>query len=246
MRFHPVADAPAPDARHPKPGVAKRLRAAILFLLDLRRSRLAMAIREHAHSAFAVEALAHFLAGLEKRNALLLDGDVRPGARITPGAGRPVLDRESAEAAQLDAIAAGERGDDLAQDGIDDVLDVALIEMRVLRRDTLDELGFDHRIAAPGRRRLAIPRRRNGPPDTPLAQFALEGCQRAKRPSRLTRSSACTVPESASARASEPSPTASSALAAARCRKERSLKRGRSCQSMMRSLGSMLFSLASQ
>src|SRR5436309_9059487 len=150
MRFHPVADAPAPDARHPKPGVAKRLRAAILFLLDLRRSRLAMAIREHAHSAFAVEALAHFLAGLEKRNALLLDGDVRPGARITPGAGRPVLDRESAEAAQLDAIAAGERGDDLAEDGIDDVLDIALIQMRVLRRDTLDELGFDHRICRPG------------------------------------------------------------------------------------------------
>src|SRR6266581_2119696 len=144
---------------------------------------------QRARSAFAIEALAHFLAGLEERNALLLDGDVRPGARIAPGAGRPVLDRKGAEAAQLDAIAAGERGDDLAQDGIDDVLDVALIEMRVLRRDTLDELGFDHRIAAPGRRRLAIPRRRNGPPDTPLAQFALEGCQRAKRPSRLTRSS---------------------------------------------------------
>ena len=81
-----------------------------------------------------VEPLAHFLAGLEERHRFLVDRHVRAGARIAPGAGRPVLDREGAEAAQLDPVAARHRGDDLIEDGVDDVLDVALIEMRVLRR----------------------------------------------------------------------------------------------------------------
>ena len=38
-----------------------------------------------------------------------------------------------------------ERRGDFAEHGVDDVLDVALIEMRVLRGDALDELGLDHR-----------------------------------------------------------------------------------------------------
>ena len=33
---------------------------------------------------------------------------------------------------------------DLAEDGVDDVLDVALIEVRVLGGDTLHKLGLDH------------------------------------------------------------------------------------------------------
>ena len=64
---------------------------------------------------------------------------MRAGARIAAGARRTVLDREGAEAAQLDTVAARQRGGDLVEDGVDDVLDVALIEMRVLRRDLLDE-----------------------------------------------------------------------------------------------------------
>ena len=53
------------------------------------------------------------------------------GARIAAGASRTVLHRESAETAQLDAVAARHRRDDLAEDGVNDVLDVALVEMRI-------------------------------------------------------------------------------------------------------------------
>ena len=44
----------------------------------------------------------------------------------------------------LDPIAASQRGTDLVEDRVDDVLDVALIQVRVLPRDTLDEFGLDH------------------------------------------------------------------------------------------------------
>ena len=69
---------------------------------------------------------------------------MRAGARIAAGAGRPVLDREGAEAAQLDAVALRHGVGDLAEDGVDDVLDVALIEVGVLGGDALHELGLDH------------------------------------------------------------------------------------------------------
>src|SRR5262245_22196710 len=95
--------------------------------------------------ARTVEPLAHFLAGLEERHRLLLHRDVGAGARVASGPGRAILHGEGSEAAQLDAVAARHRGDDLAENGIDDVLDVALVEMRVLRGDALHELGFDHR-----------------------------------------------------------------------------------------------------
>src|SRR5260370_82150 len=93
---------------------------------------------------WAVEPLAHFLTGLEERHRLLVDRDMGAGARITPGTGRAMLHRERPEAAQLDPVAARHGGDDLAQDGVDDVLHVTLVEVRVLRGDALHQLGFDH------------------------------------------------------------------------------------------------------
>jgi len=48
------------------------------------------------------EALAHFLAGLEEGTYFWSTETKRAGARIAPGAGRAVLHREGAEAAQLD------------------------------------------------------------------------------------------------------------------------------------------------
>src|SRR5215472_13797643 len=74
--------------------------------------------------AVAIEPLAHFLAGLEERHVFLIDLHVGAGARITAGARRALLHRERAEPAQFDAVAARHGGDDLAQDGIDDILDV--------------------------------------------------------------------------------------------------------------------------
>src|SRR5512146_2305377 len=64
-------------------------------------------------SAFAVQPFAHFLARLEERNALLVDRHMRAGTRIAPRAGRTVLDREGAETAQLDPVAARQRRHDL-------------------------------------------------------------------------------------------------------------------------------------
>src|SRR5688572_8036792 len=69
----------------------------------------------NADRSAAVEALAHLLAGLEERHALLVDRDMRAGARIAAGTRRPVLDRERAEAAQLDTVTARERTDDLVE-----------------------------------------------------------------------------------------------------------------------------------
>src|SRR3954453_292440 len=73
----------------------------------------------------AVQAFAHFLAGLEERHAFLVDRNARAGARVAAFACGPVLHREGAEATQLDAIAAGQGRCDLAENGIDDVLDVS-------------------------------------------------------------------------------------------------------------------------
>src|SRR5581483_3152090 len=86
-------------------------------------------------AAIAVEALAHFLAGLEEGHGFLLDRDMRAGARIASGAGGTALHREGAKAAQLDPVAARHRAGDFVEDGVDDVLDVALIKMRILRSD---------------------------------------------------------------------------------------------------------------
>src|SRR5262245_26849712 len=95
-------------------------------------------------SIVAVQALAHFLAGLEEWHGFLVDRDARAGARVAAFARRPFLDRERPEAAQLDAVAPRQGSRDLAQDGVDDILDIPLIKVRILRCDPLNELGFDH------------------------------------------------------------------------------------------------------
>ena len=61
-----------------------------------------------------------------------------------------MLDRERAKTAQLDAVAARQRSHDLIENRIHDVLDIPLVEMRVVLGDTLNEFGFDHREVGPG------------------------------------------------------------------------------------------------
>ena len=61
-----------------------------------------------------------------------------------------MLDREGAETAQLDAVAARQRSHDLVEDRVYDVLDIPLVEVRVVLGDTLNEFGFDHRDWDPG------------------------------------------------------------------------------------------------
>src|SRR5579871_4221189 len=105
----------------------------------------------------AIEALAHFLAGLEERRELLRDRHLVACARIAAGASLALLGRERAEAAQFDPLATSERVCDLAKDGVDDVLDVALIEMRIAGRHALHELRLDHRTSPTRPRSFAAP-----------------------------------------------------------------------------------------
>ena len=55
-----------------------------------------------------------------------------------------MLDRERAEATQLHTIAARESGDDLIEDRVHNILDISLIEMRVVLGDALNKFGFYH------------------------------------------------------------------------------------------------------
>jgi hypothetical protein len=60
-----------------------------------------------------------------------------------------LLGRESAEAAQLHALAAGEGVGNLAENGVDDILDVTLVEMRIASGHALHELRLDHWTSPP-------------------------------------------------------------------------------------------------
>ena len=85
-------------------------------------------------------------------------GTLSPVRGLRPVRASALLGRERAETAQLDAFAARQRVGDLAENGVDDVLDVALIEMRIARRHALHEFGLDQRT--PPRYGNAIPRRK--------------------------------------------------------------------------------------
>jgi len=65
------------------------------------------------------------------------------GARIAPRARRAMLDRESAEAAQLDAVAARQGSDDLIENRVHNVLDIPLVEVRIVLGNALNKLGFE-------------------------------------------------------------------------------------------------------
>ena len=104
----------------------------------------------------AVQPLSHFLAGLEERNALLIDRNMSAGAWVAPCAGWAMLDREGTEATQLDAITAREGRYDLFENRIHNVLDIPLVQMRVVLGDTLNKFGFDHREIGPGSVRMTI------------------------------------------------------------------------------------------
>src|SRR3954451_2024666 len=74
----------------------------------------------------AVQPLAHFLAGLEERHALLVDRNMGAGARIAARTCRTMLDRESAETAQFHAVTTRQRSHDLIENRVHDVLHVPL------------------------------------------------------------------------------------------------------------------------
>ena len=84
------------------------------------------------------------LPALNCGHVFLADIDLLAGAWIAADAGRPVLHREGAEAAQLDPVATRHGVADLIEDGVDDVLDITLEQMRILVGKFLHELRLDH------------------------------------------------------------------------------------------------------
>src|SRR5437870_12176617 len=90
-----------------------------------RRISAVTILRIMTSAARTIEPLAHFLAGLEERHRLLVHRDVGAGARVAARPRRAVLDRERAEAAQLDPVAAPHGPDAPAQHGVDDGFPVA-------------------------------------------------------------------------------------------------------------------------
>jgi hypothetical protein len=65
--------------------------------------------------SLTVQALPELLSGLEEGDVLLLDVDRFTGPRVAADPRRPALDRERAEAAQLDTIATLQRRGDLVE-----------------------------------------------------------------------------------------------------------------------------------
>src|SRR5437762_13263412 len=108
---------------------------------DLIRGRIPVLRAGLGCPVVAVQALAHFLARLEKRDALLIDRHMRAGARIAAGAGGTMLHRKRTESTQLDPVAARQRGDDLIENRVHNVLDIPLVEMRVVLGDALTKFG---------------------------------------------------------------------------------------------------------
>jgi hypothetical protein len=61
-----------------------------------------------------------------------------------------MLHRERAKTAQLNPVAARQRGHDFIEDRVNDIFDIPLVEVRVVLGDTLDQFGLDHRDLTPG------------------------------------------------------------------------------------------------
>src|SRR6185312_1147606 len=105
----------------------------------------------------AVQPLAHFLARLEERNAFLIDRHMGTGARVAAGPRGTMFHGERAETAQLDPVAARQRSHDLIEDRIHDILDIPLIEVRVVLGNALNEFRFDHKELRTRKRRPSFP-----------------------------------------------------------------------------------------
>src|SRR5262245_44046180 len=73
-----------------------------------------------------VQPLAHFLAGLEERNALLINRDMFAGTWVAARSRGTVFHGKRAKSAQFHPVAARKRGYDLIQDRVDNILNVSL------------------------------------------------------------------------------------------------------------------------
>src|SRR5579875_3430890 len=117
------------DARAPRLGDPLACRELTISIAD----RPARAV---------VHALAQVLAGLEVRHVLSGERHGLARLRVPPLAGRPEVQREAAESADLDALPLRERIAHDLEDLLERELHILRGQMLLLRRDDLDELGF--------------------------------------------------------------------------------------------------------
>src|SRR6185436_12086532 len=92
-----------------------------------------------------VEPAQHLAAHLEGRDYLLGHRDCRAIARISSGTCAAPLDRERAEAAQLNPLTPLQCSCDGVEDRVDEVLHVLPIQVGVLLGELLNQFGLDHR-----------------------------------------------------------------------------------------------------
>src|SRR5688572_26192592 len=91
-----------------------------------------------------VHPLAQLLAGLEVRHVLARHLHLFPGLGVAPRAGRPVIEPEAPEPADLDAIAGRQRLRHGVQHRLDRELGVLRCQLAVARAQQLDELRLGH------------------------------------------------------------------------------------------------------
>jgi hypothetical protein len=73
-----------------------------------------------------IDGLAQGFAGFEMRHALFRNGHAFAGARVTPHARGPVVDREAAKAAYLNPVTAHQSIADRVKNGLDGVFGVSV------------------------------------------------------------------------------------------------------------------------
>src|SRR3954452_7449284 len=128
----PVAGSSAPRRQHPAP-MSDRERVG-------RWNRGRSALRG---GRLLVDQFLQLFARFEVRDLLRRHVDLVAGLRVAPLPRLPLAQAEAAEPAQLDLLAAVQRLDDAAEDGVDDHLGVFLRQIRDARH-FLDQLRLRH------------------------------------------------------------------------------------------------------
>ena len=84
------------------------------------------------------------LSGPEERNSLLAHRNQGASSGISPSTSFPKLYKKYSKSPQFDPITACHCGGNLCKNGVDDLLGVMPIEVRIFDRYPVNEFGFDH------------------------------------------------------------------------------------------------------
>ena len=91
----------------------------------------------------SIEQFVHFLARPKSGQVLFRHEDVIAGTGVAPRPRPALLGQENSEPAELHPVETRERVGNFAEYRVNDILDVALIQMRIARGDPLHQFGLD-------------------------------------------------------------------------------------------------------